>query len=81
MNEVRDLMSQRKDAEKQEKRALEDAIEDIDALYTGDPMTTVEHQKLVLKADYKGATPRDVAKALLKYRPENQRPSKGEPWK
>ena len=76
VNEVRDLMHQRVDTTSQEQSALEEAVGEIGVLYAGDAMKETQEPKQALKPDYRDATPRDVANALLKYRPQSQRQPK-----
>ncbi len=68
IQEARDVTRQRVDAEQQQSAELESALAGIEHLYEG----TGEAAKPVLKADYRGATPRQVAQALLRYRPKGK---------
>ena len=68
ISEVQDVMRQREDAERQEAEALEQAVAKIDAAYEGKP----DEKPKVYAADYKGASPKDVGRALLRYRPKRK---------
>ena len=69
IGEARDVISQRVDMERQEIDELEQAVAGVEELYNED-----EREKpKVYKADYQGATPKEVAKALLKFQPKGRK--------
>ncbi len=71
INEARDVMRNRIEAEEQETGALTEALDGIDRLYQADD--TEASRPSPLRADYQGALPEQVAKALLRHRPETER--------
>ena len=77
VNEAQDLIRQRVDVERQEMGSLEKAVTAIGRIYEGHDMKDEQQPKPILKADYRGATPDQVAKALLTYRPKPTQPPKG----
>lgn len=69
VQEARDMTQQRVDAEHQQSAELEQALTGIESLYEG---KEAGGKKVVFKADYRGATPKQVAEALLRYRPKGK---------
>ena len=70
-----EIVRQRVDSEKQETDTLNEAVSAVDAIYTGDAILEKQQSKPIYKAEYKGATPEHVGKALLAYRPINENAS------
>jgi len=71
IDEARDVMRNRMDAERQETDTLDDALEGIDQLYMADESETPRQP--AHRADYHGASPEQVAKALLRHQPKTER--------
>ena len=67
VNEVQELHRQRVDANVQQENEMDKSVAGIDAIYKGESNQVKERR--IYKADYGEATPTDVAKALLTYRP------------
>ena len=65
VNEAQELSRQRVDIGAQQTAALEESVTAMSAAYAGDAM---KRKTKPLPADYKGASPRQVAEALLRYR-------------
>ena len=68
ISEVQDIMRQRVDAERQEAEELERAVGKVAEAYKG----KADDKPEVYAADYKGATPEQVGKVLLSYRPKRK---------
>ena len=69
VNEVQDVIRQRVDAQRQAAEALDRAVSSVSSAYERDEKAK---EKPPYPADYKGATPQQVAKALLTYRPKSK---------
>lgn len=71
-----EIIQQRVDSQKQETGTVKDAVDAAGSIYAEDTMSEKQQSKPIYKADYKGATPEQVAKALLSYQPKAQKPTK-----